>query len=55
MSVVDIRSSMINYYRNCSDVNTSSHKGIGTGLAGPVLARPLFLKVRTKFYFTKSR
>ena len=31
------------------------HKGVGTGPAGPVLAGPLFLKVKTKFHFTKSR
>ena len=55
MSIVDIRSSMTNYYRNSNNVNTSSHKGVGTGLAGPVLVGPLFLKVKTKFYFTRSR
>ena len=27
------------------------HKGVGTSLAGPVLAGPLFLKVKTKFHF----
>ena len=31
------------------------YRGVGIGLAGPVLAGPLFLKVKTKFQFTKSK
>ena len=30
-------------------------KGIGSSLAGPVLAGPLFIKVKTKFHFAKSK
>ena len=30
-------------------------KGVGSGPAGPVLARPLFIKVKTKFHFAKSK
>ena len=30
-------------------------KGIGSGLAGPVLAGLLFIKVKTKFHFAKSK
>ena len=30
-------------------------KGVGSGLAGPVLAGPLFIKVKTKFHFAKSK
>ena len=30
-------------------------RGVGIGPAGPVLAGPLFLKVKTKFHFTKSK
>ena len=31
------------------------NRGIGIGPAGPVLARPLFLKVKTKFRFIKTK
>ena len=34
---------------------TKYNKGVGTGPAGLVLAGPLFLKVKTKFHFTKSK
>ena len=30
-------------------------RGVGSGPAGPVLARPLFIKVKTKFHFAKSK
>ena len=30
-------------------------KGAGSGPAGPVLARPLFIKVKTRFHFAKSK
>ena len=30
-------------------------KAVENGLVGQVLARPLFLKVKTKFCFTKSK
>ena len=30
-------------------------KGVGSGPAGPVLAGPLFIKVKTKFHFAKSK
>ena len=29
------------------------YKGIGSGPAGPVLAGPLFIKVKTKFHFAE--
>ena len=29
-------------------------RGVGGGPAGPVLAGPLFIKVKTKFHFAKS-
>ena len=34
---------------------THTFKGVGTSSAGPVLAGPLFLKVKTKFHFTKKQ
>ena len=41
---------------NFSGGSTGFHgKGIGTGLAGPVLAEPLFVKVKAKFHFTISK
>ena len=30
-------------------------KAVANGLVGQVLAGPLFLKVKTKFHFTKSK
>ena len=30
-------------------------RGVGSDAAGPVLARPLFIKVKTKFHFAKSK
>ena len=30
-------------------------KAVANGLVGQVLARPLFLKVKAKFHFTKSK
>ena len=30
-------------------------RGVGSGPAGPVLAGPLFIKVKTKFHFAKSK
>ena len=32
-----------------------THRGVGIGPAGLVLAGPLFLKVKIKFHFTKSK
>ena len=32
-----------------------SYKAIANGLVSQVLAGPLFLKVKTKFHFTKSK
>ena len=34
--------------------NVCAYKVIANGPVGQVLARPLFLKVKTKFYFTKA-
>ena len=36
-------------------INTALAKAIANGPVGQVLAGPLFLKVKTKFYFTKSK
>ena len=32
-----------------------TNKGIGSGPAGPILVGPLFIKVKTKFHFAKSK
>ena len=34
---------------------TAMNKAIANGPVGQVLAGPLFLKVKTKFHFTKSK
>ena len=33
----------------------AQHIGVGAGLAGPVLARPLLFKVKIKFHFCKKQ
>ena len=42
----------------CSGILTGFYpivfKDVGNGPAGPVLAGPLFIKVKTKFHFAKS-
>ena len=42
-------------YEALESKNAYLNKGVGSSLAGPVLAGPLFIKVKTKFNFAKTK
>ena len=47
------------FYSMSSDIGGQDHKctakAVADGPVGQVLAGPIFLKVKTKFHFTKSK
>ena len=39
----------------CGNYTVTYYKAVANGPVGQVLAGPLFVKVKTKFHFTKSK